>query len=75
MKREHNKSIKEFAAQLEKLHKDLSKARDAALSQLADESLKNEPGHKPDEMSSGISAFKSKWKGAKPKGCPPRSRK
>ena len=37
MKREHNKSIKEFAAQLEKLHKDLSKARDAALSQLADE--------------------------------------
>ena len=44
MKREHNKSIKEFAAQLEKLHKDLSKARDAALSQLADESLKNEPG-------------------------------
>jgi hypothetical protein len=37
MKREHNKSIKEFAAQLEKLHKDLPAARGAALSQLADE--------------------------------------
>ena len=37
MKREHNKPIKEFAERLEKLHKDLSKARGAALSQLADE--------------------------------------
>ena len=48
MKREHNKSIKEFAAQLEKLHKDLSAARGAALSQLADELFEKGARAKPE---------------------------
>jgi hypothetical protein len=68
------KPLKDLCAQVAKINNNLAKTGDAALGQLADvRSSEDTPcAQKPDEMSSGVSGFKSKWKGTKPEGHSPR---